>query len=198
MGRASRIWRNFPFLLPALLAMLWSACVPASCRAQGSARDLHGNPADPLRASSGKVVVLIFVRTDCPVANRYAPTIQALSQAHAHDAVFWMVYPDKQESAQGIRKHEQEFGYQLRAVRDPQHVLVKKSQARVTPEVAVFGADRRLIYHGRIDDLYVDMTRARTAATTHELDDAIRAAVNHQALTVDNKPAIGCYISDLE
>ena len=153
---------------------------------------------DPLKAAPGKVVVLLFVRTDCPISNRYAPTIQKLSAQYAGKAAFWLVYPDKAESPEAIRKHDQDFGYKLSALRDVRHALVKESRAQITPEAAVFDVNHRLIYHGRIDNLYEDFGRARTAATTHELDDAIVAAINGKTLAVDNAPAVGCYISDLE
>jgi thiol-disulfide isomerase/thioredoxin len=165
---------------------------------QNTAFDLAGNPVDPLKTAAGKVVVLVFLRTDCPVSNRYAPAIQRLSAAHADKAVFWLVYPSKAESVLAIRKHEQEYGYKIPALRDPQHVLVKESQVQITPEVAVFNSNRRLVYHGRIDNLYEDIGRARTVATTHELEDAIQAAFSGKSLAADAIHGVGCYISDLE
>jgi thiol-disulfide isomerase/thioredoxin len=166
--------------------------------AQSSAIDLAGRPVDPLKSSPGKAVVLIFLRTDCPISNRYAPTVQRLSDRYAGKANFWLVYPARNESAELIRKHEQDFGYKLPALRDLQHALVKQSHAAITPEAAVFDADHRLIYHGRIDNLYEDFSRARRAPTTHELDDAIEAAIHGKTLSADTVPAVGCYISDLE
>jgi hypothetical protein len=132
------------------------------------------------------------------VSNRYAPLLQKLSEAYAQRARFWLVYPDKKENAEVIRRHDREFGYTIPALRDPQHVLVKLSQAQITPEAAVFDAGGRLVYHGRIDDLYVEMARSRRAATTHELDDAIQAALSGKNLTLATEHAVGCYISDLE
>ena len=78
--------------------------------------------------------MLIFVRTDCPISNRYAPTIQRLSSQHTDKAVFWLVYPDKTESPEAIRKHERDFGYQLPALRDVQRNLVKQSRVQITPK----------------------------------------------------------------
>jgi thiol-disulfide isomerase/thioredoxin len=165
---------------------------------QTGATDLDGRAVDPFQAARGKVIVFIFVRTDCPVSNRYAPTIQQLSAKYSGKAAFWLVYPSKSESADTIRKHDREFGYQLPALRDPQRVLVKAGSARITPEAAAFDAQRRLVYHGRIDNLYADFGHARKAATTHELDEAIRAALDGKTLTAAEKPAVGCYIADLE
>ena len=185
-------------LLPGILCALLFGFSTTSRSAQDTAFDLAGKPADPLHVASGKAVVLIFVRTDCPVSNRYAPLIQKMSEEYANKAEFWLVYPDKRESTEAIRKHDREYGYKIPALRDPQHALVRVSRAQITPEAAVFDASRELVYHGRIDDLYVDMARSRRAATTHELDDAIRAALSAKNLTLESKPAVGCYISDLQ
>jgi hypothetical protein len=194
-------FRNFRLVLTLSIVVAAACFLPSfttSIGAQASAVDLTGNPVDPLKSSPGKVVVLVFVRTDCPVSNRYAPTIQRLSARHLDRAAFWLVYPSKAESPEMIRKHQQDFGYQLPALRDLQHALVKQSHVQITPEVAVFDVNRRLIYHGRIDNLYEDFGRARNAPTTHELDDAIQAAINGKTLSADATPAVGCYISDLE
>jgi AhpC/TSA family len=160
--------------------------------------DLAGKQIDPLHANSGKVVVLIFIRTDCPISNRYAPTIQRISASYAGKATFWLIYPDKSESSAAIEKHLHEYGYRLPALHDPQHALVKLGQAQVTPEVAVFDLSGQLVYHGRIDNWYVSFGHARPAPTTHELDEAIRSALKGDKPQVATASGIGCYISDLE
>jgi len=198
MGRRWHTYRVVRLLVLLIVAAGLDAAGSASAYAQNSGFDLAGNPIDPLKTAGGKVVVLVFVRTDCPVSNRYAPTIQKLSAAHAGKAAFWLVYPSKSESADSIRKHEREYGYKITALRDPQHSLVKESQVEITPEVAVFDANRRLVYHGRIDNLYEDIGRARRVATTHELEDAISGALAGKSLAVEATHGVGCYISDLE
>src|SRR5580693_7648840 len=75
--------------------------------AAGDAVDLDGAAVDPLKASAGKVVVLIFVRVDCPISNRYAPTIQGIQRRarleNAGRVALWLVYPDRSESVEQIR-----------------------------------------------------------------------------------------------
>ena len=166
--------------------------------AQQTGLDLDGRAVNPLSADSGKVVVLIFLRRDCPVSSRYAPAIQQISERYADRARFWLVYPDKSDSPQAIRKHLAEYGYHLSALRDPDHVLVKLSRVQITPEVAVFDRDHRLIYDGRIDDWYIDLGRARPTPTTHEMEDAIRAALAGKPVAKSDVRGVGCYISDLE
>jgi len=160
--------------------------------------DLAGKAVDPLHADPGKVVVLVFIRSDCPISNRYAPTIQRISASYAGKAAFWLIYPDKSESSAAIEQHLHEYGYKLPALHDPQHALVKLGQAQITPEVAVFDPSGQIVYHGRIDNWYVSFGHARPAPTTHELDDAIQAALQGTKPRVATADAVGCYISDLE
>ncbi len=152
---------------------------------------------DPWTAARGKVVVLIFVRTDCPIANRYAPEIQRLRDAHVTDTAFWMVYPDKKETAEVIRDHQREFRLTLPVLRDADRGLMKRAEVSITPEAAVFDGKGRLVYHGRIDNWFEDIGRARPAPTTHDLADAITAALSGHPQTLPNAPAVGCYLSDL-
>jgi hypothetical protein len=86
----------------------------------------------------------------------------------------------------------------LPVLRDPEHALVKLSHVQITPEVAVFDQSRKLVYDGRIDDRYIDLSRARPAPTTRELEDAIRAAQSGTALGRNEIRGVGCYIADVE
>ena len=169
-----------------------------SIAAGQQALDLGGSPKDPLKETPGKVVVLVFIRTDCPISNRYAPLLQEMSVKYGGEAAFWLVFPDQNESPESIRVYLREFNYKLPALRDPEHSLVKKSGAKVTPEAAVFNSKRELAYHGRIDDLYREFGKARRAATTHELADAIEAASKGVAPPSAGAEGVGCFISDLK
>lgn len=184
-----------PSLAIVLVLMFVCSLVPMAARQQ--ALDPGGSPLDPFKEARGKVVVLVFVRTDCPISNRYAPLIQELSAKYAHEAAVWLVFPDRTASPKNIRAYLHEYGYKLPALRDAEHAWVEKSRVKVTPEAAVFNTKRELVYHGRIDNLYQDFGKARRAATTHELADAIEAAskgVSPRTAWVDG---IGCFIADL-
>ena len=177
---------------------LTAVCLASVALAQHGAVDLDGNTVDPFAASSGKIVVLIFLRRDCPVSSRYAPTIQQISARYGHDASFWLVYPDKAETGRTIHQYLSDYGYRLPALRDPDHTLVKLAHVQITPEVAVFDRKHQLIYDGRIDDWYVKPGQSRPAATTHELSDAIRAALAGKSVENSEVRGVGCYISDLD
>jgi thiol-disulfide isomerase/thioredoxin len=159
------------------------------------ALDLAGRSVDPLAAN--KITVLIFVRSDCPIANRYAPEIQNLAKEFDGKAAFYLVYPDRKETTQSIEKHLRDYGYHLPALRDTRHELVRKGGATITPEAAVFEGTA-LRYSGRIDDRAVDFGAFRATAREHDLEDAVRAVIAGRPVRKASGPPVGCYISDLE
>jgi thioredoxin family protein len=188
-------WGKYRFRL---ISAVMAAFVSSALASAQTGVDPDGHAVNPLTADSGKVVVLVFVRTDCPVSGRYAPVIQQIATQYADRAAFWLVFPDKTESAPAIRKYLDDFGYHLRPLRDPEHALVKVSRVQITPEVAVFDPNRQLIYDGRINDWYIELSRSRPAPTTHELEDAIQAASAGKSVSKSDVRGVGCYISDLE
>jgi len=179
-------------LFPLLLSL-----APAFCATQQTPLDLDGNVVNPL-TKAGQSVVLVFLGGDCPISGRYAPTIQRISREHEKDVRFYLVFPDRSETAQDIRKYLHDYGYSIAALRDPDHVLVKQAHAQFTPEAAVFDAKGALVYHGRIDNLYASFGHARSAPTTHELEDAIQAALAGRPPSNREVAGVGCYISDLQ
>jgi hypothetical protein len=160
--------------------------------------DLKNHPVDPFQASDAKAIVFIFVRTDCPISNRYAPEIQRISQKYTLQGIsFWLVYPDPDTVPDEITKHMKEYGLPSEVLRDPRHVLVKRAGVRVTPEAAVFTPDGREIYHGRIDDRTVDFGKDRPEPTRRDLQDALDAVLNGRPVPNRTTLAVGCYISEL-
>jgi hypothetical protein len=163
---------------------------------------LDGRPMEPLRGEGAKALVFVFVRTDCPVSNRYVPELRRLQEAFApRGVVFRLVYTDPGTSPDAIRSHLAEYGLGMGALRDPGHALVAAAGAKVTPEAAVFvpapPGDARLVYHGRIDDRYAELGKMRPAPTSHELRDALAAVLSGRPVPRATAPAVGCFIADV-
>lgn len=176
----------------ALLAMAG----PVVCAS--GALDLNGRPADPF-ATPARARVLLFVRTDCPITNRYAPEIRRLAdEFQGRGARFWLIYPDRTETAAGIRKHIADYQLPGEPLLDAGHRLVARAHATVAPEAAVFNAAGDLMYHGRIDDRYVDIGKARPAAARHDLEDAIEAVLGGKPVAEAETHAVGCSLADVE
>jgi len=164
--------------------------------------DLDGRSVDPLQSGRAKAIVLVFVRTDCPISNRYAPEVRRIHESFSpRGVVFWLVYPDPNESVATIRKHIEVYQYPFPALRDPVHELVKLTGARVTPEAAVFVPDAkgsRMVYRGRIDDRYVEFGKARPEPTIHDLELVLTEILKGHAPPLKTTTAVGCFIADLK
>jgi hypothetical protein len=160
--------------------------------------DLNGRLVDPLQAQPGtKATVLLFISTDCPVSNRYAPDVRKLHEAFANDGVaFWLIYPNPADAVGDIRDHLKSFSYPGTALRDPKHDLAKRAGATITPEAAVYDASGRLAYRGRIDDRYSAVGVERATPTRQDLRDAIAATIAGKPVATRFTQAVGCYIAD--
>jgi len=176
--------------------------LPAVALALAAVVDLSGATVDPRPGAGAGPAVVVFVRTDCPVSNRYAPELRRLrEQFSARGMSFWLVYPDPAETPSAIRRHQSDFGFGYRALRDPQHELVQATRATVTPEAAVFVAAAsgpQMVYRGRIDDRYVDFGRSRAAPTRRDLREVLEALAQGVPVTPRTTVAIGCSIPPLE
>jgi hypothetical protein len=174
------------------------ACLLAAgaCQSRAAVSDLDGQRVDPL-ATHDAPTVLVFVSSECPISNRYAPELVRLEHAFAPRGVrFWLVYPSPLDSVARIRTHLHDFGFDMRALRDGSHVLVQRAKAEVTPEVAVFRSDGALAYHGRIDDRYVAFGVAKTEPSVHDLENALRAVLAGQTVRPDHNDAVGCSLDE--
>jgi hypothetical protein len=153
---------------------------------------------DPF-ASSARVRVLLFVRTDCPVANRYAPELRRIAAEFSGRPVeFWLVYPDRSETRAAIDEQRSQYDLPGEPLLDPHHDLVKRAHATIAPEAAVFDGAGRLLYHGRIDDRWVAPGKSRITPQTHDLEDAIGAVLAGKPPRQAETHAVGCSLADVQ
>lgn len=184
------------------LALSLSVVASAGARAQDrheaiAVSDVAGREVWPF-ARAASAYAFVFVRTDCPISNRYALEIVDLHRAFGgRGMLMWLVYPGGQ-SLGAIRRHRDEYSLDVvPALLDPRMRLVDLAGARVTPEAAIFNASRQLTYRGRIDDRYVDIGRSRRVPTRHDVRDVLAALLAGRVLPFTSQPAVGCFIDDL-
>ena len=145
------------------------------------------------------MTVLIFVSTECPISNRYAPEIKRLHEEFAMRGIrFRLVYPNPLDSEADVTRHVEEYGYPQIAERDPDHTLVKMAGATITPEAVAFDASQRLVYRGRIDDRFVELGRERPAAAQRDLRNALTALLAGKRVSPSQTQAVGCFIADMK
>lgn len=189
-----------------LLAGAFIVASAASAQTAAFGYDLNGRPVTRLGDSETRAIVLLFLASDCPISNRYLPEIKRLqSQFAPRGVVFWLVYPDIEETADHLHQHLVAYGGEMHTLLDPKHRLVSIAHAKVTPESAVLvraegeqkGSTLTTAYHGRIDNRYVEIGRERPAATEHDLEQAISAVLEHRSPNPPGGPAVGCGITGL-
>ena len=72
------------------------------------------------------------------------------------------------------------------------------AESKTAASGAVFDSAGKLLYHGRIDDRWVNPGTARSAARTHDLEDAIAAVLAGHRPAQSATPAVGCSLADIE
>ncbi len=142
------------------------------------------------------VLVIIFSCNHCPYAQAWEQRIIDLQAQFKPQGVKFAVinandpvkYPA--DSFDEMKKRAKEKGYNFPYLWDESQEVARAYGATRTPEVFVFDADRRLRYHGAVDDNFEDPN----AVTQHYLRDAIEALLAGQEPPVAETPPVGCTI----
>ena len=164
--------------------------------ASGQTRDVNGRPLAPF-APAGKASVLLFVQTDCPISNSYAPEIQRICKAYESKGVSCtLAYEDVRVDAAAVRRHTSEFGYSgVTATIDASRALADRARATITPEAVVVDARGAVRYRGRIDNFYASLGKPRRIVTERDLVDALDAVLAGKPVPTPETQAVGCFIA---
>jgi len=184
-------------IILAMLALTLPASqVPSAISSSTIVSDTDGHRLN-LFNPDVKAAVLFFVTNNCPITNNYAPEINRIvADYEGRKIAFYAVYTDQTLSIPAIRKHARDFGIHMPLIADTKHDLVHKVGATVTPEAAVLDRDGKVIYLGRIDDLYADFGKRRPAPTQRYLRQALDAVLSGKPVAIPSVDPIGCYISE--
>jgi peroxiredoxin len=102
-----------------------------------------------------KAVVLIFLGTECPVSNGYAPEYALLAKAFGKRGVaFYGLHPAPDVTEEAAIKHAKEYKLTFPILLGPMQKVTKRAGVTVTPEVVVLTPAGRVLYRGRVDDRY--------------------------------------------
>ena len=96
-------------------------------------------------------------------------------------------YPEDSFDAMRARAESQGFNFDY--LYDADQSIARALGSKRTPEVFLFDADRRLVYHGAIDD-----SRDETAVSSTYLRDAVEALLAGRGPAVADTPAVGCTV----
>jgi hypothetical protein len=160
-----------------------------------SLKDVEGVDHGTLGDGSRKATVLIFVLTDCPISNVFAPEINRICDEYEPKGVgCFLVYVDPEKTDTEIQTHASEYGHARPAIHDLDRALTAKAGATITPEAAVFSPAGEMLYRGRINNLYASLGKARRQPTEHDLRRALDAILADKPVSTPRTQAIGCYM----
>jgi len=143
-----------------------------------------------------KALVVCFSCNHCPYVQAAEDRMIAFQKDYGPKGVQLVcinpndeqAYPE--DSFEGMKKRAKARGFNFVYLRDESQKVARAYGAVCTPEFFVFGADRKLAYHGRIDDGYNDAGKAKK----HDLREAAEAVLKGGKIAEPVTMAMGCSI----
>jgi hypothetical protein len=157
--------------------------------------DMDGKPVLLRNVPDRKGTVLIFLASDCPVANSYAPDIRLLTEEYSSRKIaIYLVYIDADATPQSIRRHNKEYQLSCPAILDRSLRLSKQMKATVSPEVFLLASDGKPLYQGRFDNRVQDYGQEKHEATVFDLQEALEALLAGKPKPFRKTKSVGCPI----
>ena len=143
-----------------------------------------------------KGLLIVFTCNHCPYAKAVWPRLIRLGTFAQKNGVNVLAinpninpnYPDDSplEMQKKMKEWEIPFPY---LIDNTQHTA-REFKAQCTPDIYLFDADQKLVYHGRVDDNWQDESKV----TKEELREAVECLIAVKPLTGKQNPSIGCSI----
>ena len=142
-----------------------------------------------------KLLVLVQYCNHCPYVLAWEERLMAVARDYAQQGVRVVAvnsndvshYPE--DSFEAMKARAEKLGLPFDYLFDESQSLAHALGAERTPEVFLFDVERRLRYHGAIDD-----SRDENAITTSYLRDAIDALLAGHEPPVTETAAVGCTV----
>jgi peroxiredoxin len=161
-------------------------------------RDPHGalTSLDGV-AADARAVVVAFICNHCPYVKHIRSTFAARAREwqargvavvgiNSNDAD---AYPD--DSPEAMAREIAEHGYTFPYLIDDTQDAATTYGAACTPDLFLFDAERRLVYHGQFDG---SRPGSGAPVTGDDLAAAVDAVLAGEAVPADQRPSVGCSI----
>jgi hypothetical protein len=184
------------------LSGLMLVCLAAGAapdRVEFSLPDAHGVTHTAGELGRHKATVLLFVATECPNSNTYAPVLARMYREYSSRGVLFLaVYSDPDDSSPRILRHDDEYQIPYAALIDPRQTLARQTGARSTPEAVIVSSHGQVLYRGRVDDRFVDFGKTRFQPAEKDLQQALDQVLAGQAVTNPVTKVLGCAIPGVD
>jgi peroxiredoxin len=151
--------------------------------------DLEGR-SHSLKDYRGKIVVLGFISTKCPISNDYNARMRAIAEDYGkQNAVFLGINSNFNEPVAEIKAHAAKNNLTFTILKDQGNQVADAYGAQRTPEIFVIDNEGLLRYHGRIDN-----SREVRRVNRQDLRAALNELIEGKAVSVTEGKAFGCPI----
>lgn len=143
-----------------------------------------------------KCLVVIFMCNHCPYVQAIWGRLVDLQEKYKDRSVQFIginpnLNPDyPEESLEKMKDYYEKYKMNFPYLQDSDQSTARAYNAQCTPDIYVYDKDRKLFYHGRLDDNW----KNEDEVESRDLDDAISALLEGKALDFDQKPSMGCSI----
>ena len=143
-----------------------------------------------------KALIIIFSCNHCPYVQAYEDRIIKIQKDYAEKGVAVIAinsnedvnYPD--DSFENMKKRAAERNFNFLYLRDEDQSIARAYDATHTPEIFLFNVDRKLAFHGKIDDNWQEPDKVQN----HYLQDALDELLAGKEISVPETFTIGCTI----
>jgi peroxiredoxin len=144
--------------------------------------------------SDDSLLVVAFLGTECPLAKLYAVRLNKIADDYKANSVRVMaVMSNRQDSLEEIGAFVARQNIDFPVLKDAGNQFADSLDAKRTPEIFVFDAQRQLRYRGRVDDQY-GIGYVREEPRRQDLRIALNELTSGQDVSVPSTKAVGCII----
>ncbi len=142
-----------------------------------------------------RAIVFVFLSAECPICQQFVPELNRLNQHATEQALdFFCVFCDSTASRAAVRAFQKEFSLSGPLLLDTTGEIADCLQPTHVPEAFVVDPDGKVVYRGRINNLYSSPGQKRPVATQHDLRDAIDAVTRGETIENPRTEAVGCLV----
>lgn len=166
-----------------------AAAAPAAHKVLDTAGAVH-----QVGATAAPGMAVVFLSTECPISNRYVPTLNRLAKEFRERGVpLYGVVSDATTTRRRAAEFAEEFRLEFPLLFDASGALAKAYRPTHVPEAFVLDHEGEVVYRGRIDNRWAEVGRERTVITKHDLRDALAAVAEGETPATRKTEPVGCY-----
>jgi thiol-disulfide isomerase/thioredoxin/mono/diheme cytochrome c family protein len=158
--------------------------------------DSAGQPRSIGEMPKVQAVAFVFLGPECPLCQRYAPTLNAIARGLPKGVEFYGIVSGSSVTRAEAAKYAADYKLNFPVLFDGGSELASLLKPTHVPEAFVLKPTGEQVYRGRIDDWYEAPGKPKATVQSHDLKDAIATvAAGKPVANAVTKP-IGCHFED--